>query len=438
MRILLLVPILSYDFIKTKNKLRYIFHKLVAKGTYHETLAPYILAALTPSHHDVVVKEARYEEIDFDEHFDLVGISCTTTDAPLVYKIVREFRKRGTKVILGGWHPSALPKEAKQHADSVVIGEAEEIWPTILRDAEMQRLKPFYRQRKPVDPEAIPVVTIHSRRFLPAVQATRGCPFQCNFCAETIMKYRSVFRKRPIENVIREISAIKKRFFIFHDASLTIDTSYTKKLFEALSDLNKKFFANGNVNVLSRDDRLLKLASDAGCVGWLVGFESISPKSLASAGKKSNMISDYVNAIKKVHDYGMMISGSFVFGFDGDTPDIFEKTFEFVRRSDIDLPDAMILTPFPGTPLFQKLSREKRILTKDWSKYDHRHVVFKPKHMSPEELYEKTISLFESFFSFSNIVRRYINSLPLGFYPSASTLLQNLTMATMNVRVAGV
>ena len=186
MRILLLVPILSYDFIKTKNKLRYIFHKLVAKGTYHETLAPYILAALTPSHHDVVVKEARYEEIDFDEHFDLVGISCTTTDAPLVYKIVREFRKRGTKVILGGWHPSALPKEAKQHADSVVIGEAEEIWPTILRDAEMQRLKPFYRQRKPVDPEAIPVVTIHSRRFLPAVQATRGCPFQCNFCAERL------------------------------------------------------------------------------------------------------------------------------------------------------------------------------------------------------------------------------------------------------------
>jgi radical SAM superfamily enzyme YgiQ (UPF0313 family) len=438
MKILLISPLLLDEYLsRYKSKTKALLHKIISKRTYHWCLSLAIIAAVTPKEHQVEIQQVNYNEINFDGDYDLVGISChSSTDSNYSFKIADEFRKRGITVVMGGWHPSALPEEAKQHVDSVVIGEGEEIWPELLKDFEKGRLKTFYRQNSPVDVTLIPIPKTNSIKGLaPAVQATRGCPYQCEFCAETIMNYRKIFRPRPIENVIREIKSFHSRFFIFHDASLTIDPEYTKILFKNMKDLKKHFFCNGNADTLSKDDELLTLAKDAGCVGWLIGFESISQKSLNSFGKKTNKVVKYNDAINKIHDHDMMVSGSFVFGFDGDTLDIFNETKEFVKASNIDLPDTMILTPFPGTPLYRRLENEGRILTKDWTKYDYRHVVFQPKHITPEELFENTEKLHEEFFSVWNMTRRTFKSMKLGYLPFASTLFQNITLATMEMGI---
>lgn len=437
MRILLYSPLLLDQYLKGyKNKLKALLHRVIMHGSYHKSLSLEMLAAVTPPEHEVVIRKSSYEKVDYNDFFDIVGIRTTTTDALFAYKVADEYRRRGVTVVIGGWHASAMPMEAKQHADSVVVGEGEISWPILLKDFQHGKLKSFYYQRKPVEPECIPNTALYSSKdFAPAIQASRGCPYQCEFCSETIVNFKKIFRPRPIENVIREIKSLPGNTFIFHDASLTINPEYTKNLFRAMIGLNKHFFCNGNMDVLGRDDELLELAKEAGCVGWLIGFESLSPESLKSAGKKTNEVGSYTKTIEKIHEHGMMVSASFVFGFDGDTLDIFDKTREFVDTSGIDMPDAMILTPFPGTPLFYRLEKENRLLTRDWSKYDHRHVVFKPKNMTPEDLLENTQELYNDFFSKRNIIKRVLKSIKLGYNPFISTIFQNLTMATMEMNV---
>ncbi|RLF59631.1 MAG: B12-binding domain-containing radical SAM protein [Thermoplasmata archaeon] len=437
LKILLCSPLtLDKYYAGYSSKLKALLHKIFVKTSYHKSLSLEMLSAVTPPQHEVTILNTTYKNIDFSGDYDLVGIHCFTCTAPLAYKVADEFRKRGITVVLGGYHPSALPEEAKQHADAVVIGEAEEIWPRLLKDFEKGRLKPFYRQKKPVDPAHIPSQKFSSSKdFHPAVQATRGCPYQCEFCSQTIINSKKIFRARPIENVVEEIRSIPGNFFIFHDASLTIDPNYTKRLFKELIGVNKYFFCNGNVDVLSKDEELLHLAKEAGCVGWLVGFESLSQASLESVGKKTNKIDNYIKAVEKIHDHRMMVCGTFVFGFDGDTIEVFDRTREFVEISGIDVPDALILTPFPGTPLFKRLEREGRILTRDWSKYDHKHVVFKPKHMTPEELLSNTRELYEEFFSMWNMSKRIIKSIKLGYRPFISVLFSSLTMAATEMGV---
>jgi radical SAM superfamily enzyme YgiQ (UPF0313 family) len=179
---------------------------------------------------------------------------------------------------------------------------------------------------------------------------------------------------------------------------------------------------------LGNDEELLKLASDAGCLGWLIGFESISQESLDIVGKKTNIVENYLSSVKKIHDYNMIILGSFVFGFDGDKKETFQLTDDFVSISEIDLPDAMILTPYPGTPLFDRLEKEDRIVTKDWDKYNFENVVFEPKHMTRDELLENTRELYKKWHSWSPSVRRMIGSLGFGFRPFVETVQQNLYM----------
>ena len=248
------------------------------------------------------------------------------------------------------------------------------------------------------------------------------------------MNYRKNFRARPIENVIKEIKAMPGKDFIFHDASLTINPDYSKKLFKELIPIKKSFFCNGNADTLARDDELLKIAKKAGCVGWLIGLESISQQSINSIGKKTNIVERYTKAIDKIHKHKMMVQGSFVFGFDGDTLDVFDRTFNFVEQSNIDMPDAMILTPFPSTPFYMRLDKENRLLTKDWRLYDYRHVVYQPKNMTPDELFDNTKDLFQRFYKFNTLTKRVIKSYKLGLAPFVSTFLQNLTMASLEMK----
>lgn len=379
-----------------------------------------ILAALTPQRHSITFMDDRIQNIDFDESYDLVGISIYTRSAPRAYQIADEFRKRGTRVVLGGWHASALPEEAKCHADSVVIGEAEETWPQLLKDLDNGTLNPIYKQERPVDPGIIPPAKsiISSKRYsIGIIQATRGCPYRCNFCAMTNRRYGRMYRLRPVENVLEEIRALPQKIIFFGDNSLTINTEYTKQLFKNMKELNKKFYCNGNVNGLNHDDELLKLAKEAGCKMWNIGFESVSQETINSIGKRSNKIEDYASTVRKIHDFGMVVNGNFIFGFDTDQKNIFDRTLEAVYDWGIDLCSFLILTPLPGTPLFDRLDMEGNILTRDWSKYDYSTAVHRPKNMSPEELEEGTLKINGAFNSNAHTMKNLHKSMKLGFYP---------------------
>jgi len=388
------------------------------------------LAAITPKKHQVQGIDEGFGAIKFDKKtidFDIVGISCMTHGAVRAYELADYFKSKGKTVVLGGWHPSALPEEAKQHADSVVIGEAEDTWPQLLKDYEQGKLKPYYYQEKRVEPEAIPPANRNvSKGFylFAGFEATRGCNNRCEFCAITSREYGRAFRPRPKENVINEIKTIKEKNFAFHDASLSTDLNYTKSLFKELAKINKKFIGYANINILNRDEELLNLARKAGCIGWCIGFDSISQETLNSIHKSSNKARDYKTAIKKIHDNGMMAIGSLIFGFDTDTPDVFRSTLDFVKAAEIDNPTFNVLTPFPGTPLFKRLDAENRILTRDWSKYDLWNVVFKPKNITEEDLLNGVKYMHEDFYSRFNHTKRLVKSIRRGFYPFILTFME--------------
>ena len=247
-----------------------------------------------------------------------------------------------------------------------------------------------------------------------AVQATRGCPNNCSFCSIHNIE-GSVFRPRPIKDVVEEIGSISEKNIFFTDSSLTTNPKYTKTLFTHLKCFNKKYDCAGNVNILAKDDEFLKLASDAGVKQWHVGFESISQNIINNIGKKSNKITEYTSAVKKIKDNGMMIIGLFMFGFDNDKPDVFDSTLKAISEWDIDHVRFSILTPYPGTRIYDKFAAEGRILSKDWSLYDSDHVVIKPKNMSSRELYEGTKYSIKNFYSFSSLIKNTVNTKNLDF-----------------------
>jgi len=380
---------------------------LLSKFINYKTLALEQVVALTPDKHDVEIINESSTKIDFEEDYDLVGISIITSNAIRGYEIADKFKKCGVTVVFGGYHPTALPYEAKKHADSVVVGEAEETWPQLLIDFENGKLKPFYHQTKPVDPELIPAAKRINqiKSSSSAIQATRGCPINCEFCAMHMVE-GTKFRGRSIDNVIEEIKSIKSNSLFFVDASLTINPSYTKALFRKMKGLNKRFSCFGNINVLAKDDELLKLAYEAGCKKWFVGLESVSQETINSINKKTNKIEEYDIAIKKIKNHGMRITGLFMYGFDNDTPQVFDQTLQALYKLNLDSASFSIVTPHPGTYLFKKLEKEGRILTRDWSKYNEGNVVFKPKKMSEETLLQGVKKASMEYYSFSNSFKR--------------------------------
>lgn len=405
-----------------------LWGKLSRKLNFFPNLQIQQLAASTPKDHKIKIIDERHKRIDFNEPCDLVVMHFRTEDAVRTYEVADEFRQNGKTVILGGWHPTALPEEAKQHADSVLVGETEITWPKLLKEYKNGSLQPFYIQEKPVDPSIIPA----ARRdvgdsFFPIarIQATRGCPHQCEFCRIPYMEGKTL-RKRPIENVIEELKSIRQKFLFFTDASLTLDPEYSKSLFREMKGLHKKFCCGGNPDILSEDDEFLKLAQDAGCIAWYVGFESISQETIDTLGKKTNRVCEYASTVKKIHDNHMAVFGSFNFGFDTDTPDVFEETLKAMYDLKLNMAEINVLTPFPGTPLFTRLDKEGRILTRNWVKYNEGEVVFKPKNMSELELFQNVIEVCDKFAFLQYNSKRIVESMKLGFYPFLITLFQTL------------
>jgi len=399
------------------------------------TLSARHIAAITPKKHSVEVINERYKKINFEKSYDLVNINFTTSTAKRAYDIAGKFKENGVTVVLSGLHPSLMTDEAKQHADSVLLGWGELNWVKLLDDFEKNKLKPFYYPFKYDKNIKLPQTKIDLPGLVltGAIEATRGCPYKCEFCRETNIPGGSQFYARPVDEVIEEIKSLPQKAFTFYDTSLTIDPTYTKSLFLKMKNINKKFSCNGNVDVLAHDKDLIKISKEAGCVSWLIGFESISQDALEEIGKKTNRVKDYKKAVENVHNNGMVVIGCFIFGFDNDDKNVFKDTLKIIKELKIDVADFLILTPFPGTPLYDKLEKEGRILTKDWSKYNMKNVVFTPKNMSSDELINGVRDLYKDFYSYNYTIKRVIRNLKFGIYPCLLVLERNIT-AYMNSR----
>jgi len=370
------------------------------------------VAALFPRDLKIEIINDAIEEIDYNEEVDLVGITSITATTPRAYEIADKFREKGITVILGGMHVSALPKEAVKHADSVVIGEAEGQVKPLVKDFKNGKLKKYYSSEKRPDLKKIPLPRTDLYRNkneyykeLHLIQTTRGCPFNCDFCSVTHF-FGQTYRTRAIEDIVREIKTVSRRTIIFFvDDNIAGNPRYAKKLFEALIPLNIKWFGQASL-VLARNRELLKLAARSGCISLFMGIESISQKSLEEVGKRMNKVERYKESIKIIHDHGIAIIGAFIFGFDADDKSVFEKTVSFIDRNQIELASLAILTPLPGTRLYDRMEQQGRIINRDWSKYTVGEVVFQPKQLTPEELQEGYYWSREQLASLKSIVKR--------------------------------
>jgi radical SAM superfamily enzyme YgiQ (UPF0313 family) len=386
------------------------------------------LAAVTPSHNTIIVKE-HLKDICYTESCDAVLIHFKTATANNAYTIADNYRKNHKTVILSGTHTSALPSEAQQHSDSIIIGNAEQLWPQITRDLEHNTLKPKYKQTQinnTVPKESSRIIFPPGIKIFGIIEATRGCPYKCDFCQDSHVCNGSTFRVQPIETVIAELEMLPQKMIFFCDVSMTIDPRYTKQLFTAMKPLNKKFVCEGNADVLAIDEELLHLAHEAGCIEWTIGFETITQEILNSLHKKTNCIKEFNQVVTNIHKHDMAVLGNFMFGFDQDTNKVFSSTIEKINELNLDSARFAILTPYPGTPLYHKLELENRILTYDWSLYNRKNVVFEPKNITREDLFQGFTDISRQFNSIPNMLRRDLQSLTHGIYPSIITIGRNI------------
>jgi radical SAM superfamily enzyme YgiQ (UPF0313 family) len=325
------------------------------------------------------------------------------------YALAAHFRGRGIPVVLGGPHVTLIPDDAQPHADAIVIGYAEDTWPQLLRDFIGGRLQPRYNQAPGLDIGGRPFPRrdlLPSEYFLTnnVFEATRGCVHSCDFCVVPAAWGKKPFQK-PVSEVVADIRQHGARKLIFVDLNLVAHRGYAIELFTALIPLNLQWYGLATV-LLADDPELLELCGRSGCRGLLMGLESISPANLRQNHKSFNSPENYGLVVERLHAHGIALQGCFVFGLDGDEPDVFLKTAEFAVQAGIDLPRFAVVTPFPNTALYHRLEAEGRILTKNWELYDAQHVVFQPARMSIGELQDGVETAWKYAYSFRSIARR--------------------------------
>jgi radical SAM superfamily enzyme YgiQ (UPF0313 family) len=389
------------------------------------------LAALTPERHELELVDENVEELDYDSlEADLVGITAMTAQAPRAYAIAGLLRERGIKTVLGGIHPTMMPDEAMQHADAIVLGEAEGLWPQLLEDCEQGRLKRRYGSDARPSLEHLPAprreLYLKNRRYkryymsIDTLQTGRGCPFGCDFCSVTQFS-GNTYRFRPIEDVVRELSAMKSKLIMFMDDNIVGNPKHARELFKAIAPLHKRWFSQCSLNI-ANDDALLKCAAESGCDELFIGFETLSIEGLQEMHKKQNINIDYKKAVMKLHDYGISVFGAFIFGFEHDDNASIQRTLDFTNECDMEDAQFSILTPFPGTSLFATMKAQERITTYDWSQYDFSHLVFQHNNFTKEELEDKHLTAWKDFYSLKSIFTRLVPKKLISWY-----LVENLT-----------
>lgn len=353
-----------------------------------------VLASLFPEDWDVTVVNEAIEKVDLDAEVDFVGLTALTCVADRAYYLADEFRKRGKTVAIGGVHASLLPQEAKTHADTVLIGEAEGVFHQLVADYEAACLKPFYRSESHFDLKKVPLprrdlLSSKYSRFFKTIETTRGCPNRCEFCSVPIingMRYRT----RSVSQIDYELSSIIRRrgeYLFLTDDNVVAQPKFAAELFRVFKEYEVKWMGFCTLQI-ARNPELLALARESGCTSLFIGFESLNQENLDGARKTFMNTHELTDLIKRIQDHGIGIQGAFIFGFEHDDKEVFGRTVDFVHETHIELPTFSVLTPFPGTPLRRRLEEEGRIFDNHWPHYDMSHVVFKPKLMSPRELQE--------------------------------------------------
>lgn len=371
-----------------------------------------LIAGMTPPQHEVEICEEVYGDvINFDAQYDVVGITVMTQTCYRGYEIANEFRLRGVTVVFGGIHATCLPEEAIRYGDAVVIGEAEGgLWEEVLMDIEHHRLRKFYRHTTLPDLQQISaprrdLIRCKSGKFAVApIETTRGCPYNCDFC--TVSRFFGTKqRHKSMKHIISEAEQCEQNYLFFLDDNITGNKTFAKELFANLIPLKKRWVGQASINV-SKDKELMQLAHKSGCKALLIGFESMTDSGLNAYRKSLKSIQENVDAVHRLQDNGILTMASLIFGLDNDTEQVFEAGYEFLIRSKTAFFQSCVMTPYPGTPVFEKLRAENRILTDDWSKFDATKVVIQPKNFSPEYLLESANKLQEKVYGNTSILKR--------------------------------
>ncbi len=367
------------------------------------------LAAHCDPDDDVSIVDEHVMPLDLDDAPDLVGIEVYITNARRAYRIADHYRARGVRVILGGLHVTSLPDEARPHADHLVLGPADATFPEFLRDLRAGEARPTYAGG-PRTIEHIPPIRrdlIRRELYLVpnAIVVTRGCPHHCSFCyKDAFFAGGKSFYTQAVDRALAEIERLPGRHLYFLDDHLLGDRRFAEALFAGMRGMGRLFQGASTIDAILRGDTIER-AVDAGLRSLFVGFESLDERTLAGANKRQNLGRDYDRAIRRLDDLGVMINGSFVFGLDGDGPDVFSRTVDWAVSRGLTTATFHVATPYPGTSLFDELDAQGRILHRDWDRYDTRHAVFTPRGMSAEALEAGYWRAYREFYAWSNIAK---------------------------------
>lgn len=374
-----------------------------------------VIAANSPKDVCISIIDERVTSIDFEKELDLVGITCITPNSHRAYEIANKFRQRGITVVLGGIHPTSMPEEAGEHADVVVIGEAEGVWTQLLEDYKKKELKKFYKNPKFLDLKDMPMPRwdlLEDGVYLTKsiVEVGRGCPNCCTFCSVSAF-FGQQFRHRPIQDIIKEIEKCESKTLFLQIDNMVGNPSFAKNLFQNLIPLKISWISNSSLKI-AENAKLLELAAKSGCKSLLIGFESLSRKNLRLIRKDHSDPCTYDSLIKRFHDFGIGVTATFMIGLDDDDESVFEEIREFSFRNKIESPQPGILVPYPGTTIYNEFQNNGALLTKDWSKYYNitGNVVYQPRRLTIRQLQNGYISLYNRLYSIASIVKRLLTT----------------------------
>ncbi len=397
---------------------------------------PY-LAAVTPDHYDVVIVDEEHEKIDFSADIWLVALSAQTPVSIRAYEVADRFRGLGVTTVMGGPHASVQSEEALEHVDAVIMGEGEFVWPRILADLEKGELKSLYEGGIKNDLKGLPQPRrdlLNKRFYIPLtmVETTRGCPHQCDFCGVSRF-FGHQYRKRPLEEIESELKElfqsgfrhktsrffanlgfdlpyfIERRLIYFIDSNFAADLKYTRGLMDILKGLDVLWWGHTTVDI-AWDDDFLEQMRQSGCIAVNIGFESLSQENLKVMHKSFAGASKYKDAIKRIHDKGIGIMGTFVVGFDNEDLSIYDQIYKFIMENSLDWALIFIRTPYPGTSLFEDMEASDRLITRDWEKYDTLNCVYTPTGMTVEEIERGLKQTWKKIFSFKSIYQRILRN----------------------------
>jgi radical SAM superfamily enzyme YgiQ (UPF0313 family) len=400
-------------------------------------LALPILKALTPEDIEVKIIDENHDTIPYDEHWDLVGITVMLHVAPSAIAIAKMFRSRGIKVAFGGFFPTLNSDDARSHVDSIIAGEAEHVWNDVIYDLIRNQLQPFYKAKQHIDLKDIPFIRkdfFSKKDEFYHIETTRGCPYNCDFCSVTNF-YGRRFRHRPVDHVMRQIEELKGKILFFVDDNITGDPTYARELFREMIPLKIKWSGQFSLNNAANRE-LMCLAAESGCQFLFTGIESLSQDNLQAVDKKWAKTEKFAEWIRMTHDAGIGIYGSFMFGFEGDDKDVFQRTLDFCEDNEIELALFSALCPRQGSHFYQQLQAEGRIFETDVAKFNGQYSTFHPKNMTSEELENGLRWLWKTYYSKASMKKRLSRRMLHEPPEVDKNGCPNTTAALMNLNIA--